>query len=64
MLSALFGGKMGLMKNKKGHFDLETLAISVIGGAAAYAILQKYALKQLYKNKLRSKSEKNLRFRQ
>ena len=64
MLSALFGGKMGLMKNKKGHFDLETLVISVIGGAVAYAILQKHALKQLYKNKLRSKSEKNLRFRQ
>lgn len=64
MLSALFGGKMGLMKNKKGHFDLETLVISVIGVAVAYAILQKHALKQLYKNKLRPESEKNLRFRQ
>ncbi len=64
MLCALFGGKMGLMKNKKGHFDLETLVISVIGGAVAYAIAQKHILRHIYKSRHKSKSEKALHIRQ
>ena len=64
MLSALFGGKMDLMKNRKGHFDFETLVISVIGGAVAYAVAQKHILRHICKSKHKSKSEKALHIRQ
>ena len=64
MLCTLLGGKMGLMKNKKGHFDLETIVITAIGGAVAYAIAQKHILRHIYKSKHKSKNEKALHIRQ
>lgn len=35
------------MKNKKGHFDLQTLLVTIMGGAVAYAITQKHLLRHL-----------------
>ena len=63
MLSALFGGKMGLMKNKKGHFDLETLIVAISGGIIAYLVAQSRAIKSLFGNKNESKDKKTARFR-
>ena len=64
MLSAFFGGKMDLIKNKKGHFDSETLIVAIVGGVIAYLILEAKTIKQLWKNKFSTKSEKNIRIRE
>ena len=51
-----------MINNKKGHFDFATLVIAILGGIIAYIISQTNTIKQLYKNKFRTKSEKALRF--
>jgi len=51
MLSAFFGGKMDLIKNKKGHFDLETLVVAILGGVIAYLIIEAKTIKQLWNKK-------------
>ena len=62
MLSTLFRGEIFMINNKKGHFDFATLVIAILGGIIAYIISQTNTIKQLYKNKFRTKSEKALRF--
>ncbi|MBS3131142.1 hypothetical protein J4212_01800 [Candidatus Woesearchaeota archaeon] len=56
--------------NKKGHFDLATLVITIIGTAFAFMLFQKNILKNIFvkimslkfKNKI--KNEKTLRVRE
>ncbi|MEK6943250.1 MAG: hypothetical protein AABX00_04270 [Nanoarchaeota archaeon] len=60
-----FRGKLNNVRpkifNKKGHFDLATLLIAIIGGAAAYAIAQKHLLKRYFNDE--SKNENTVRLR-
>ncbi|HLC50221.1 MAG TPA: hypothetical protein VJI97_02230 [Candidatus Nanoarchaeia archaeon] len=60
-----FRGKLNNVKpklfNKKGHFDLATLLVAVLGGAVAYTIAQKHLLKKYFNEE--SKNENSLRVR-
>ena len=53
---------MKLIKNKKGHYDFPTLAITVVGAVIAYTLARKHLLTKLSKSENTSKNEKTLRF--